>query len=184
MRPMAIAAFVAACSLVVAGCATERYAHYGRERYEAAQDTVNMMTKDDVIALSNAGVSDQVIIDQIKSTGSAFQLGTQDIVDLANAGVSDKVIGAMIKSGEAGQSPGRYYSYYPYPSWYWYADYPFVYPWYPSFFLGFTFGHYHTFYGHRYYAPHFGGHGAYYGGRGFSGGYRGFGGSRSIGRHR
>ena len=135
MKRMAIAAVVVLCSLAGAGCASERYAHYDRARY-SAPDTLDMMTKDDVIALSNAGVSDNVIIDQIKTTHSYFQLSTQDIVDLANAGVSDRVMSAMIKSEEPVRSEGGYYSSY-YPSWYWYADYPFVYPWYPSFFLGF-----------------------------------------------
>ena len=182
MKRMAIAAVLAVCSLAGAGCASERYAHHEREWY-ARTDTLDAMTKDDVIALANAGVSDNVIIDQIKTTHSSFQLSTQDIVDLANAGVGDKVISAMIKSDEQGRSDGGYY--YPYPSWYWYADYPFVYPWYPSFFLGFSFTHYHPFYAHRLYSPRFVGHGGFYGGgRGFRGGGGGFGGYRSGGRHR
>lgn len=182
MKQMAIAAVVVVCSLAGAGCASERYAHHGRD-WHARADTLDMMTKDDVIALSNAGVSDGVIIDQIKTTRSYFQLNTQDIVDLANAGVSDKVMSAMIKTDEAaGQSTGGYYGYY--PPWYWYADYPFVYPWYPSFFLGFSLGHHRPFFGHGYHAPRFGGHGAFYGGHGSFGGGRGSGGFRSGGRHR
>lgn len=181
MKRMAIAAVVVVCSLAGAGCASERYALHERDRY-ARVDTLDMMTKDDVIALSNAGVSDGVIIDQIKTTHSYFQLSTQDIVDLANAGVSDKVMSAMIRTDEPARSTSGYYD--SYPPWYWYADYPFVYPWYPYFFLGFSVGHYRPFYAHRLYAPRFVGHGAFYGGHGSFGGGRGFGGYRSGGRHR
>jgi hypothetical protein len=179
MKHVAIAAIVLACSLAIAGCATERYGQYHRGRY-AARDTLTMMTKDDVIALTRAKVSDDVIIDQIKVTDSYFQLSTQDIVDLANAGVSDKVISAMIKTDEPPKykTTGDYY--YPPYSW-WYAGYPY-YPWYPSFYLGISYG-----YHHRGYFPHYGSFGGYrnFGGHGYGGGGgRGYGGTRSSGRHR
>lgn len=188
MKHMAIAALVLACSLAGAGCATERYGQYHRERH-ATTDTLDLMTKDDIIALSKAKVSDEVIIDQIKVTGSYFQLSTQDIVDLANAGVSDRVISAMIKTDEQAQngrgSGGSYY--YP-PYFWWYAGYPFSYPWYPSFFLGFSYRYYHPFYLHRNYFPRYGTFGryGYSGGHGIygGGGGRGYGGTRSGGRHR
>jgi len=184
MKHMAIAAVVVVLSLAGAGCASERYAHYGRDRY-ARTDTLNAMTKDDIIALSNAGVSDSVIVDQIRTTQSSFQLSTQDIIDLANAGVSDKVISAMIKGGVPAQAAAGYApNYYPYGGWYWYADYPFVYPWYPSFFLGFSAGYRYPIHVHRFAGPRYGGHGVFYGGPGFGGGSRGFGGGRSMGRHR
>lgn len=181
MKHVAIAAIVFACSLAGAGCATERYGQYHRGRYATAADTLDMMTKDDVIALSKAKVSDDVIIDQIEVTGSYFELSTQDIVDLANAGVSDKVIGTMIKTDEPSRHGRRTDGYYYYPpySW-WYSGYPY-YPWYPSFYLGFSYRYYHPFYSHRNVFPryNFGGHGFYGGGGG-----RGYGGTRSGGRHR
>lgn len=49
----------------------------------------------DVIALAQAGHSDQVIINQIRSTRSTFQLAGSDLDMLKNAGVSQAVIAEM-----------------------------------------------------------------------------------------
>ena len=54
------------------------------------------MTKQDVINLANAGVSDDTIVSQIRSTASHFALSAQDIIELKNAGVSEKVINEML----------------------------------------------------------------------------------------
>lgn len=184
MKRMAIAAAFLALSLAGAGCAYERYAYRERVKY-VQPDTLHMMTKADVIALSDARVGSDVIIDQMRMTGSYFDLSTQDIIDLAKAGVTDTVISAMVKMDQPPQTSDERYYYYPpyslytgYPHWY--------YPWYPSFYLGFSFGHYRAYYGHRWYRPHFGnvGHRGFFGGHGFSGGGRRFGGARSGGRHR
>jgi uncharacterized membrane protein YgcG len=182
MKRMTIAAALLALSLVGSGCMSERYVNRERARY-VEPDTLNMMTKDDVIALSTAKVSDQVIIDQIEITGTYFQLGTQDIIDLAKAGVSDKVISAMMKTDRPSQTSDEGYTYY-YPPYYWYAGYPYWYPWYPSFYLGFSSRYYRPHY--RSYVPHYGniGHRGFYGGHGFSGGGRGSGSGRGGGRHR
>jgi len=147
--------------LALSGCATGRYAYYGRGRY-AEPDTLRQMTKQDVIALSAAKVNDDVIISQIRSSGSFFVLGTQDIIDLSNAGVSNKVIQEMIATGrvsQEGNGSGTYY--YPY----WYGDYysPYWwYPWYPSLSLGFWYGHYAPF--SRGYFPRYGVRGYFRGG--------------------
>jgi hypothetical protein len=171
---MAVAAIVLACSLASAGCVSGQYARYDRERFARA-DTLDLMTKEDVIALAKAKVSDDVIISQMKASGSYFHLSTQDIVDLANAGVSDKVIDAMIKSEPAEEGSGRY-NYY--PSYAWYAGLPYYYdPWYPTFYLGFAYRY--PFYAHRVFAPRY----SFFGHRGFYGGH-GFGGMRTGGRHR
>ena len=176
MKHLAIAAIVLASSLVSAGCVSAQYSRYDRERFSRA-DTLDLMTKDDVIVLTKAKVSDDVIISQMKASGSYFHLSTQDVVDLANAGVSDKVIDAMIKSepkeGEDGS--GRYYYY---PSNVWYGGFPYYYdPWYPTFYPRFSYRR--PFFGHRVFAPRYGfsGHRAFYGGHGF-------GGMRTGGRHR
>ncbi|HUC85529.1 MAG TPA: YXWGXW repeat-containing protein [Candidatus Acidoferrales bacterium] len=52
----------------------------------------------DVKAMSKAGVSDEVIINQIEGTHSVFQLSSADIIDLHDSGVSDKVVNAMINT--------------------------------------------------------------------------------------
>lgn len=166
MKRAAIAVIVLAFSLASAGCVSERYAQYHRYR-SSRVDTLAVMTKQDVIALSQAKVSDDVIISQIKASDSHFQLSTQDILDLANAGVSDKVIGAMIKTGETSQNAEGPMGYYYYsPDYYWYGGYPYLYPWYSPFYLGFSVGYYHPFYSYH----------GFHGGRGFGG--RGFGGRR------
>jgi hypothetical protein len=158
MKRAAIAVIVLAFSLASAGCVSERYAQY--HRYHSSQpDTLAVMTKQDVISLSQAKVSDDVIISQIKASDSHFQLTTQDILDLVNAGVSDKVIDAMIKTGQTSEKVEGSGGYYYYPPYYWYAGYPYLYPWYSPFYLGFSVGYYHPFYSYR----------GFYGGHGFGG---------------
>ena len=95
-------------TLMSAGCATtgSMYDH--------------SMTKDDVIALTKNGVSDDVIINQIQATHSRFQLSNDDLVALKNAGVSDTVVNAMLKHSGDRQTSGYYSPYY----WdsYWYGS--------------------------------------------------------------
>ena len=54
------------------------------------------MTVDDVIRLSRAGLSDDVIIQQIKKKGQRFDLSTDQLVQLKSASVSERVIQVMI----------------------------------------------------------------------------------------
>jgi hypothetical protein len=55
-----------------------------------------MMTVDEVIKLSKAGLSDDVIIQQIKKKGQRFDLSTDQLVQLKSASVSERVIQVMI----------------------------------------------------------------------------------------
>jgi uncharacterized protein YcfJ len=60
----------------------------------------------DVKAMSSAKVGDDVIISQIQSTHSVYNLSAADIIDLHNANVSEKVINYMINtSNTASASP-------------------------------------------------------------------------------
>jgi hypothetical protein len=52
----------------------------------------------DVKALAKAGVSDDVIISQIKNSHTIFRLSAADIIDLHGAGVSDAVVNFMINT--------------------------------------------------------------------------------------
>ena len=52
----------------------------------------------DVKALAQAGVSDDVIISQIRNSHTVYHLGAADIIDLRNAGVSNPVIDCMINT--------------------------------------------------------------------------------------
>lgn len=56
------------------------------------------LTLADVRALSKAGVSDDIIISQIRNTRAAYRLVTNEIIELKEAGVSDKVIDFMINT--------------------------------------------------------------------------------------
>jgi outer membrane lipoprotein SlyB len=52
----------------------------------------------DVKALVRAGVSDDVIINQIQNSRTVYHLTAADIIDLRNSGVSDKVVNFMINT--------------------------------------------------------------------------------------
>jgi len=54
------------------------------------------LTNADVIKLKDAGFSDELIIDKITNTPSAFNLELDDLVALRRAGISDGVIQAMM----------------------------------------------------------------------------------------
>jgi surface antigen len=62
----------------------------------------------DVAQLAQAHVSDGVIIQQIRATGSGFRLSSTDTIWLKQNGVSDAVIQEMLASGN--RVPGRVYS--------------------------------------------------------------------------
>ncbi len=163
-------------SVLATGCMSGYYAH--RERRQTVERDSLMpppMTVDDVIAMAQDSVSDDIIITQMKATHTYFRLRSNDIRDLKKAGVSDKVISAMIKSADEARtaattatanSASQYgYPYYWYPDYYWYP-YPsyFWSPWYSPIYLGFSYrvgGYSPGFYG----GGHYGG-GGYYGGGG------------------
>jgi hypothetical protein len=56
------------------------------------------MSVADVKALAKANLSDEVIINQIRSSRAVFQLTTAEIIDLRESGVSEAVINFMINT--------------------------------------------------------------------------------------
>jgi len=56
------------------------------------------LSVEDVKALARAGVSDDVIISQIRSSHTVYHLNASEIIDLRNAGVSNPVIDFMINT--------------------------------------------------------------------------------------
>lgn len=56
------------------------------------------LTIADVKALAKAGISEDVIINQIKNSRTVFHLTASEIIDLRDSGVSDKVINYMINT--------------------------------------------------------------------------------------
>ncbi len=52
----------------------------------------------DIKALARAGVSDEVILSQIRNSHTVYRLSTAEIIDLKDSGVSEKVIDFMINT--------------------------------------------------------------------------------------
>jgi len=52
----------------------------------------------DVKALAKAGISEDVIINQIQNSRTVYHLSASDIVDLRDAGVTDKIVNYMINT--------------------------------------------------------------------------------------
>jgi hypothetical protein len=59
----------------------------------------------DIKALARAGVSDEVIISQIRNSHVAYHLSTAEIIDLKDAGVREKVIDFMINTASYASAP-------------------------------------------------------------------------------
>jgi hypothetical protein len=55
----------------------------------------------DIKALAKAGVSEEVIISQIRNSGTVYHMNTAEIIDLKDAGVTEKVIDFMINTPNA-----------------------------------------------------------------------------------
>ena len=72
--------------------------NYKLDKVSAAAKT---MTNSDVVDLHAAGFGDDLIIDKINTTATAFRLEVSDMVELRKAGVSDAVIQAMMKKSTA-----------------------------------------------------------------------------------
>jgi hypothetical protein len=53
---------------------------------------------EDVKALAKAGISEDVIINQIQNSRTVYHLSVADIIDLRDAGVTDKVVNYMINT--------------------------------------------------------------------------------------
>ncbi len=149
-----------AIAIGVSGCMTGYTTMHRERRNVVDRDSLTPppMTINDIIALSQDSVSDDVIISQMNATDSYFRLTTDDIVALRKAGVTDKVINAMIKTGQnPPKKQTRRYMYYPYWGSYWY---PYSYwwsPWYPSLYFSYS-GHFgYPWGGIHYGAYHYGG---------------------------
>jgi hypothetical protein len=71
-----------------------------------AQDEV--MTNDEVISLTKAGLAGSVIIGKIRTSKSNFDMSTDALIKLKQSGVSDDVVGAMLeaKSGKGAGTSG------------------------------------------------------------------------------
>jgi len=115
---------------------------------------------DVVTRLAAAGISDPVIVDEIKTRGMSDRPTSDEIVALKKEGLSDAVLQAMNEAPlrsdheliveSTGPPPCPYsYPYYPY------SYYPYYWPWYGAFYWGW-------YYHYPYYYPY--GHSHVYGG--------------------
>ncbi len=66
----------------------------------------------DIKALAKAGVSDEVILSQIRNSHVVYRLTTAEIIDLKDAGVSNRVIDFMINTPSLYPPPPRPRYYY------------------------------------------------------------------------
>src|SRR5687767_14443110 len=66
-----------------------------------AQDEV--MTNDEVIALSKAGLNPSIIINKIRTSKTNFDMSTDALIKLKQAGISDEIVTTMLeaKSGKS-----------------------------------------------------------------------------------
>jgi hypothetical protein len=60
--------------------------------------TLRTLSLEDVKALVKAGLSDDVILSQIRNAQAVYHLTTAEIIDLKHGGVSEKVIDYMINT--------------------------------------------------------------------------------------
>jgi hypothetical protein len=59
------------------------------------------LTVEDVIKLAKAGLSEDIIVQQIKRKGQAFDLSSDQIIELKTANVSDRVVEVMLDPAKA-----------------------------------------------------------------------------------
>jgi hypothetical protein len=78
------------------------------KRAEAAAQARHPMGMVDVVQMAQSHVSDDLIISEVRATGSVFRLSAQDTIWLKQNGVSDVVVQEMVAT--AYRYPRRYYS--------------------------------------------------------------------------
>jgi hypothetical protein len=91
-------AVIAAATLGVMAVACETPRRYPPPPPPAVRYPTRPLGTADVKMLAKSGVSDEVIISQIRNSRTVYHLSAADIVDLKDAGVSEKVIDYMINT--------------------------------------------------------------------------------------
>ncbi|WP_254508447.1 glycine zipper domain-containing protein [Anatilimnocola floriformis] len=85
--------------------ATQQAAQQGYAQGAGAQAVKGAVTPQDVVAMSRAGLSEDVIASHVRANGVTQQLQVNDLIYLRNQGVSDSVLQAM---QQAPTSQARY----------------------------------------------------------------------------
>jgi hypothetical protein len=60
----------------------------------------------DILELKQAGLSDEFILNKIRTDNVNYQLTTADIIELRRAGLSEAILEAMLRSGQS-RPPAR-----------------------------------------------------------------------------
>ena len=66
----------------------------------------DLLTNDEVISLSKAGLSSSIIIDKIRNSKSNFDLTTDGLIKLKQAGIPDDIVSAMMMAKHGGTTTG------------------------------------------------------------------------------
>lgn len=154
MKPMLFLMTLAAC--LMAGCVIGPPPVY-RVRV-APVPAPPPLTAEDLVRMFHAGISDDVMVEKIKSNGLTDRPTPDQLVSLKKEGLSDTVLGAMVNArvGTPPPSTGEYV--YSSPDYY-----------YPSYYGPWGYGPYGYGWGWPYWGWRYGcypRYGYYYGGRG------------------
>ena len=123
MKSRILLLVAATCALVGCGLSDQQKADYASVQRTGVSSAIydkmvhgDPLSVNDIISLSQARVSDAVIVRYIRDQGTIYALNGQDIDRLHQAGVSPSVIDFMAQTG---YPPGPYpygpAPYYPYP---------------------------------------------------------------------
>jgi hypothetical protein len=74
--------------------------------FSSADALAQTLTQQDVVKLLELKIPEQTILEKVKSSGTAFILGTEDVARLKKAGASDALLAAMESSGSAAAATG------------------------------------------------------------------------------
>jgi hypothetical protein len=147
--------FLALTACLLAGCV------YGPVPRYRARPSATPLSSEDIVRMVKAGVSDAVVIEQIKAVGLDARPMSEQIISLKKEGLSDAVIEAMVAARLPAPQrvepvydyPENYYYPYYYGPW-WYGPYWYGWPywgWHFNYYPGYH--RFHPGYGpslHRY----------------------------------
>jgi hypothetical protein len=112
MKPRVLALFVATSFLTACGLSDQQKADYASVQRAGVSPAIydkmvhgDPLSINDIVALSQARVSDGVIVRYIRDQGTVYPLSGQDFDYLHHAGVSPSVIDYMARTGYPGPYP-------------------------------------------------------------------------------
>lgn len=85
----------------------QRAAYQQQQAQVQAQRFANGLSVGDVVALSQTGVNEAVIVQQIQQHGIQQQIGVNEIISLHRQGVSNNVISTLQRAHFAGATPAQ-----------------------------------------------------------------------------